>query len=240
MTQITELKHEDKTRRRTNALAIAGAMLVVGALGVGWFASQAGGGSDSSPAVPASTRSASALPEVNLEPGQTVGTRLQPPLVAKAPDSWAVFKDDAYVNLGAEDMGPFVEIDGPLLEVFDPKQDTGVAIPPDGYANWLRENTWLEVLDDRMVVVDGDRFPQLTVTMAADAPDAEFRLGRYADTSHGERWPDFNWDEVVTQTVIEVDGETMVVTSIGTASDPAPAELAAALELVLSTMKLPN
>lgn len=245
MAQITELKHEDKTHRRTNTLAAVGAAALVTALGVGWFVSQTGGEADSSPAVPLSTPSTSATaPGVNLRPGQTVGTELKFPLVAKAPDSWTVTKDGAYVWLdvdGSVDTLPHVDIAGPLLQVFDPGQRTGVPIPTEGYANWLREHPSLELLDDRMVVVDGDPFPQLSMRMAYDAPGDEVPLGTSSDKQlRRQQWPDFSKGELFTLTVIEVDGKTMVVSSAASASDPAWEELDAGHELLLSTMKLPD
>jgi hypothetical protein len=97
------------------------------------------------------------------------------------------------------------------------------------------------VIVDRMVVVDGDRFPQLTMMMAWDALGDEVPLGASTDDPiRREQWPDFNKGERFTLTVIEVDGKTMVVTSAASASDSAWDELDAGHELVLSTMKLPN
>ena len=245
MAQITELKHEDKAQRRTGAFAVAGAALLVTALGVGWFVSQNGDEADSSPAVPLSTPSATATSlGINLEPGETVGTRLNFPLVAKVPDSWTVYEDGAFVWVdvdGMESTLPHVDIDGPLSQVFDPERRTGVPIPPEGYANWLREHPNLDVMEDRMVTVDGDRFPQLTMMMAWDAPGDEVALGASSDDPiRRPQWPDFNKGEQFTLTVIEVDGKTMVVTSAAQSSDAAWEELDAGHELVLSTMKLPN
>lgn len=245
MAQITELRHEDKTRRRTNTLGAVGAMLVVAAVGVGWFVMQDGEESSGSPAVPLSTPSGQATTsEVNLTPGRTVGAGLRPPLVAKAPDSWTVFKDGAFVWIDADGSNstlPHIDITGPLVEVFDVDQRAGVPIPPEGYASWLREHPWLEVLDDRTVVVDGQEFPQLTMRMDWKAPEDEVPVGRWTTgpLKRGE-WPDFSKGERFTLTVIEVDGQTMVVTSAAADSDPAWDELDAGHELVLSTMKLPS
>ena len=217
-----------------SALAAVGAVALVA--GTGWFAaSQLSVGSDTAPPASVPSPSASAF---TLEPGPTVGTGLQPRLVAKAPESWAVYQDDDYVNLGA-DAGMFIEINGPVLQVFDPEQNTGVSIPADGYASWLRDHPSLAVLDDRMVVVDGQRVPQLTMKVADDTGSGVL-LGRSADMAESARWPRFGPGAVVTQTVIEVDGKTMVVTSYGALNDSEQAELDAASELVLSTMKLPN
>jgi hypothetical protein len=137
-----------------------------------------------------------------------------------------------------------IEVDGPLLQV-DPKQDSGAPILPDAYASWLRENPSLIVLDERMVVVDGHRFPQLTMQVAHDASDAiddgyGIRLGKYADSSESGAWREFVRGTVVTQTAIEADGKTMVVTAFGAVGDAEQAELQAALDMVLSTMKLPD
>lgn len=241
MAQITELKREDKTRRRNaSALVAVGALALVA--GTGWFAASQLG-VDSGTAPPASVPSPAALAP-SLEPGQTVGARLQPPLVAKAPDSWTVYKNGSSVWLdvdGADNTLPHVDIAGPLSQVFDPEQRTGVPIPPEGYANWLREHPSLDVIDDRMVVVDGDRFPQLTMMMSWDAPGDEVPLGASTDDPiRREQWPDFSKGERFTLTVIEVDGKTMVVTSAASASDSAWDELDVGHELVLSTMKLPN
>lgn len=246
MAQITELRHEDKSRRRTNTLGAVGAMLVVAAIGVGWLVTQGGEESNSSPAVPLSTPSGPATTsDINLKPGRTVGAGLQLPLVAKAPDSWSVWKDGAFVWLDADGTRStitHIQISGPVVQVFDSEQQSGVPIPSGGYANWLRENPTLDVVDDRMVVVDGQRFPQVTVTMADDAPGKQFRLGRTAGKIIiREDWPDYNRDEVVTETVIEVEGKTMVVSAVGTPFDSAGADvLDEGLALVLSTMKLPN
>ena len=244
MAQITELKHEDRTRRRnTSALAVVGVAVLVA--GAGWLtASQLRASDDPAPTDPLSTPSASTS-FVRLEPGPTVGTRLEVPLVAKAPESWTVWKDGAFVWLdvdGSESTMTHVAISGPVVQVFDPEQRTGVPIPPDGYADWLRANPTLDVIDERMVVVDGQRFPQLTIGMTDDARGAQFRLGR---TSHdpipSEEWPDYNRDEVVTETVIEVRGKTMVVSAVGTPFDSAGEDqLDEGLALVLSTMKLPD
>ena len=242
MAQITELKHEDKTRRR-NAGALAAVGVAALVAGTGWFAaSQLGADSDTAPPASVPSPSASAF---TLEPGQPVGTRLQPPMEAKAPASWTVWKDGAFVWIdadGTESTMTHIYIGGPIVEVFDPEQKTGVPIPAEGYAEWLRTNPTLDVVDDRMVVVDGQRFPQLTVTMADDAPGEQFRLGRTTGTIIiREDWPDYNRDEVVTETVIETQGKTMVVSAVGTPFDSAGEEqLDEGLALVLSTMKLPN
>ena len=244
MAQMAELKHEDKTRRRTSAVVVVGTTVAVVAVGIGWFVTQASGGQDSAPAAPMSSPSAvEPAPTGDLEPGKTVGTQLSPQLVAKAPDSWAIFKDAEYVNLGGTG-GISVEIDGPLLQV-DPKDNTGAPILPDEYARRLRENPSLTVLDERTVVVDGHRFPQLTVQVAQDASDVigdglGVRLGKYADSSESGAWREFVRGAVVTQTPIEVGGQTMVVTASGAVGDTEQAELASALDLVLSTMRLPN
>ena len=152
MAQITELRHEDQTRRRAKTTAVVlGATLVVA--GAGWFAvTQVGGSSDSAPADPLSTPSADSV--VNLEPGPTVGTRMIPSLSATAPDSWGVFKNGQYVNLGGPGVmsGTAIEIDGPLLQV-SAKSNSDTSISPDEYASWLREHPSLTVLDDRMVVI---------------------------------------------------------------------------------------
>ena len=246
--QMTDLRGEDRTRRRTSrTLAVlAGAVVVAGA---GWLAGSQLGGSDGTESQPMSPPDAVVSPEpdsssATLVPGQTVGTRLQPQLVARAPDSWTVWKDGAFVWLdadGSESTMTHIEISGPVVQVFDPDQKSGVPIPPEGYADWLRENPTLDVIDDRMVLVDGERFPQLTVTMADDAPGKQFRLGR---TDHDpiprEEWPDYNRGEVVTETVIELNGKTMLVSSVVDPYDPGRDELEAARELVLSTLKLPN
>ncbi|MFL6183050.1 MAG: hypothetical protein ACJ73J_12175 [Actinomycetes bacterium] len=249
MVQIRELRREDQTRRRTSrtVAVVAGTVAVAG---VGWLAlSQLGSdGAEPQPMSPPDVVATTPDPDassVKLAPGQTVGTGVQPPLVAKAPESWAVWKDGAFVWLdadGSQSTMTHVAISGPILEVFDPEQRTGVPIPPGGYAEWLRENPTLDVIDDRMVLVDGQRWPQLTIGMADDAHGAQFRLGR---TSHNplprEEWPDYNRDEVVTETVIEVRGKTMVVSAVGTPFDSAGQdELEKGLALVLSTMKLPN
>lgn len=245
MAQITELKHEDKTHRRTSALAVAGAMLLVAALGVGWFVMQNGDEADSGPAVPLSTPSATATSlGINLKPGETVGTKLNFPLTAKAPASWTVSDDSDWVYLdvdGLDDTLPHLDITGPILKVFDPKQRTGVPIPPEGYASWLREHPRLEVLDDRMVVVDGEQFPQLSMRMDWADPGDEVPLGTPIEKPVPRpQWPDFTKGERFTLTVIEVDGKTMVVTTAAQASDATWDELDAGHELVLSTMKLPN
>jgi hypothetical protein len=77
--------------------------------------------------------------------------------------------------------------------------------------------------------------------MEWQAPEDEVPLGTWtAEPLRREQWPDYSKGERFTLTVIEVDGETMVVTSAAAASDPAWDELDAAHELVLSTMKLPS
>lgn len=242
MAQITELKHEDRTRRRnTSGLAVVGvAVLVVGA---GWLtASQLRATDDPAPTDPLSTPSASAS-AVTLEAGATVGARLEVPLMAKAPKSWTVWKDGAYVNVGADRCS--IEIDGPLLKVFDPQRSVGISIPAGGYAQWLREHPSLTVVDDRMVDVDGREFPQLVLAVNDDASGAPgngpgVALGRYADMADSDGWQSFDRGAVVTQTVIEVDGKTMVVTSFGALDDAEQAEQDAALDLILATMQLPS
>jgi hypothetical protein len=246
MAQITELKRESESRRRTSrtVAVLAGTVVVAGA---GWFAISQLGGSDGSDPQPMSspdvvvTAPDSSAP--TLAPGQTVGTQLQPALVAKAPDSWTVWKDGAFVWLdadGSESTMTHIAISGPIVEVFDPELQTGVPIPPQGYADWLRENPTLEVIDDRMVVVDGKRFPQVTVTGAAGA-EGQFRLGRTTDNPISRsQWPDYNFDEVVTETVIEIGGKTMVVSSVKGPYSGALNELDEARRVVLSTMQLPN
>ena len=243
MAQLNELKHEDKTRRRATMATAIGSAVVVAAVGVGWFAIQSDT-SDSAPAIPASTPTPTTS-VIALEPGPMIGAGMTPPLVARAPHSWAVWKDGAFVWVdadGSESTQTHIAMSGPILEVFDPELRTGVPIPAEGYAEWLRQNPTLEVLDDRMVVVDGQSFPQLTVTMAADAPGAQFRLGRTAnDPLPREEWPDYNDEEVVTEAVIVVKGETMVVSAVGSPFDSAGEdELDEGLALVLATMKLPS
>ena len=245
MTQITELKHEDKTRRQMNMLAVVGALVVVGALGVGWFASQAGGGSDSSPAVPASTPSAAG---VTLQPGETIGTRLEIELEAKAPETWWVLKDGAYVYLDSDgvDGGMGLEIAGPVLGVFDPVREIEADVPIRGYAEWLRTHPSLTVLDDGAVTIDGYVYPQLVVQVAADAPEVPgygpgVLLLRAGDMSDPKGWQFFGRGTIVTATVIaDHYYDTMVVTTFGAESDEAEAELDAGLALVLSTMNVPK
>ncbi|HEX5017769.1 MAG TPA: hypothetical protein VFX15_09305 [Actinomycetes bacterium] len=221
-------------------MAAVATTLAVAAVGIGWFFVQQGGDADSSPAVPASTPTAAAI---ELVPGETVGSHLTPSLVATAPKQWAVANDGAYVNLGSDD-GMFIEIDGPLLQVFDPKTSSGTDIPPDGFANWLRDHPWLTVLDDREVLIDGERFPQLTVKVVKGFYKPELgsvvSLGRSADMAESGRWPQIAEGRVLTQTVLEVDGETMVVSAYGAEDDEQRAELDAAQHMVLSTMELPD
>lgn len=244
MAQITELKHEDRTRRRnTSALAVVGVAVLIA--GAGWLtASQLRASDDPAPTDPLSTPSASTS-FVRLEPGPTVGTRLEVPLVARAPESWTVWKDGAFVWLdadGTESTMTHIEISGLVVQVFDSEQQTGVPLPSAGYADWLRENPTLDVIDEQTVVVDGERFPQLTVTMADDAPGKQFRLGRTdVNPLPREEWPDYLRNEVVTETVIEVRGKTMVVSAVSDPFDSAGEDqLDEGLALVLSTMKLPD
>ena len=244
MAQMAELKHEDKTRRRTSALAVVGTTVAVVAIGIGWFVTQASGGQDGAPVSPASSPSAvEPAPTADLQPGATVGTRMSPQLVAKAPDTWAIFKNGSYVNLGGTD-GISVEVDGPLLQV-DPKDNTGGPILPDAYATWLRNNPSLVVLNDQMVSVDGQQFPQITVKVAHNASERigdgyGVRLGKYADSSESGAWREFVGGTVLTQTPIDVDGQTVVVTAVGATDAAERAELREALYIVLSTMKLHN
>lgn len=246
MAQIAELRREDKTRRRTTStMAVLGATLVVA--GSGWFAASQLGGSDTPPADPVSTPTPSAS-AVAVKPGLTVGTHLQPRLVAKAPKSWVVVDNAGSVLLDSNVSyyNPQILIAGPLLKVYDPDRNTGVDIPADGYAQWLREHPNLTVLADRMVLIDGRQYPQLTLKVDDDAPSgyAGVLLGKFdgADVWDQVGWP---WDQVLwgavfTETVIDVDGQIMVVKSSGARNDVEQAELEAALDLVLSTMQLPR
>lgn len=231
MAQITELRREKQARRRSQAVAaVVGTVLVVA--GAGWLVgSQVAGRADSPP--PASTV-ATPLPGGGLKLGPSVGSHMNPPIEAHAPKQWVVDRDSApYVRLTRGSMT--IEIQGPIISLIEPTK-WGANYPPigpAGYAHWLRSNgARVVVLDDRTVMVDGEEVPQLTL-MVRESP---WYLG-YAGTRDA---PTLNEGDVVTITVIEVRGETILVASFGAESDGERAELRAATELVLSTMRLPE
>ena len=239
--KFAELTREERARHRSAAAtAVLGVLLVVA--GVGWFAmTQLDGGQDSAPPAAPPTSSAT---EIALEPGRTVGTKMSPPMVAQAPSSWSIWGNGRSVFLevdGSDASLEHVDIEGPIRQVYDIEQQAGVPVPPEGYADWLRYHPKLRVLDERVVTVDGDLFPQLTVTMARDAPGDEVALGMASDTTMARPgWPDYSRGELVTITVMEIDGKTMVVSSAVGMSNPLRDEVAAGLDLVLSTLELPN
>jgi hypothetical protein len=256
MAQMTELKHEEKTRRRTTStVAVLGVTLAVAA--TGWFAvSQLGGGRSTSPADPAPTPTAA-----SLEAGLRVGNRLEPKLVARAPDSWEVPADERYVWMDSDGdpYGPTVQIGGPVVKVWDTYRDRPGLLSIGGcfsmmggcfsYAEYLRSHPALDLLDERVVTVDGRQFVQLTFEVKADAPDTPgydgVILGKFDGIDTGQAWDEVEQGTVFTETVIElapgrVDNPTMVVKAAGADAESELTEQAAALDLVLSTMKLPD
>lgn len=246
MVQITELKHEDKSRRRTTStMAVLGAALVVA--GTGWFAVSNLRASDSVvPTEPLSTPSASAS-AVILEPGSTVGANLLVPLRAKAPDSWKVFADEGYVWIDAdgEPLGMSIQIGGPVLKVWDPEREAAVAVPAGGFANWLRSHPYLEVKGESFgTTSSGAEITVMRLGVDVDAPPVSgydgVLLGKYGGIPEGQPWDEVARGVTLTETVIELDGGTMVVKASGARTEDEQAELDAALDLVLSTMTVPH
>ncbi len=261
MGQVTELKREDKARRR-NGAALGGLAALLVIVGAAWFtAANVGGGSDALPATPGPSTNTNAIETpYTYQPGQAVGTRLNPPLVTRAPKGWDIPTDESYVWLGqGVGLGPHIEIGGPLLAVYDQETGKGMAVPSagcigpvrpscSGYADWLRANPSLTVLADREVSIDGQNFPQLTVRVNDDATlvsgSGGVLLGKYDDGSAtGPSWERALPGETFSETIIRVGkhGDTyMVVKASGAKSPEQQAELEAALAGVLDSMKLPT
>ena len=96
-----------------------------------------------------------------------------------------------------------------------------------------------------LVTVDGRSIPLVTLKVDDDAPAAPGHggvlLGRNDGIDRGQSWDEVAPGDVFTQAVIELDdGEVMVVKAVGAETEAEQAELDAALDLVLSTMTLPN
>lgn len=236
MAQMTELRREDKTRRRnSSALAAVGVTVLI--TGAGWFAmTQMGDDPDSAP--PASTVTTPS-PDGDLDVGLSVGSHMNPPIDAHAPKSWVVDADlEPVVRLTRGSMT--IEIQGPMVGLIRPTNRGGANYPPigpAGYAHWLRSNgAGVEVLEDQMVTVDGEQVPQLRV-IVLESPWFLGEVPGMGDTD--ALWQTFNEADEVTITVIEVHGKPIVVASFGAETDADRAELQAATEFVLSTMKLP-
>jgi hypothetical protein len=258
MAQITELKHEDQARRKSSrTVGVLGALVVVA--GVGWLGvSQLGGGGEGSPEPMSSPSAVVTAPAEETEAGPVVGVGLTPPLTANAPAGWVIESDGGYVRLDAdgEAGGPSLLIGGPVREVWDPEGNTIIDVPAAGYVSWLLGHPSLTLVDSRSVILsdggtvfppagnDGVRARQLTFRFDRDAPGADgdsgLPLGRYA--GYGTRYP---WDQVwpgetFTETIIDVGGETMLVKASGARTAAERAEQDAALDLVLSTMIVPD
>ena len=156
---------------------------------------------------------------------------------AKAPDSWEVSVDAGpRVRMTRGSMA--IEIQGPIIGriTIDGRYFNYPPVPAEGYAYWLRD--WSPaVLEDRTITVDGKQVPQITREIQED----RWMLGEVAGMAGSDfgPWPILHEGDVVTVTVIEVKGKTMLVASYGAENDTERAHLQAATELVLSTLKLP-
>lgn len=237
MAQITELRHEEHTRRRSKTVAaVVGTVVVVASAGwlVGW---QSSGDPGSAP--PASTPTTSP-PNGEFQAGQPIGSHMNPPMEAKAPKSWAVDEDVApWVRVTRGSLT--VEIQGPMNGLITTVNGDCCYYPGfknDGYANWLR--TWgagVDVLEDGMVAVEGEQVAQLTLRVR----ESPWFLGEVRGMAEVEGpWTELHKGDVVTITVLEVDGETMLVASHGAETGVEARELRSAHEFVLSTLELPD
>jgi hypothetical protein len=130
-----------------------------------------------------------------------------------------------------------------VREVWDPESTAIIEAPATGYAKWLLDHPLLTLVSSRPVTVDGVRTRQLTFRVDRDAADAyEDGLPLARNGGYGTRYPwEVVWPgETFTETILEVDGETMLVNAAGAESADERAERDAALDLVLSTMRLPD
>ena len=260
MAQITELKHEDQSRRRASrTAAVLGGVIVVA--GAGWLAaSQLAGSEDSQPQPMSSPDVVVTEPAPELSPGPVVGAELPVPLRARAPAEWTVSSDAGYVWLDADSWpyGASVQIGGPVEKVWDYDADRAVGVSLggcfqlqacDSYADYLLGHPSLVLLGQREVSVDGREFDQLTFRVKDDAPSTPgydgVILARYAGIDTGQAWSEVEQGSVFTEAVLELpprkaDHPTMVVAAVGATGAEETAEQQAGLDLVLSTMKLPN
>ena len=258
MGQVTELKHEDRARRRNGAAlgALIALLVVTGAV---WFAtSDMSGRNNTLPATPGPSPSLNgAQTAFTYQPGAEVGTKLNPPLVTRAPKGWDILADESSVWLGnGVGLGPHIEVRGPLLGVYDQETGEAVTVPGSrcspgfsgpycsGYAAWLREHPSFDVLATRVVTIDGQQFPQLTLRLYDNAAPAAgydgVLLGSFDDIGTGQSWDQVNAGETFTETVLVLGNKTMVVKATGAQTPEQQAELDAALAGVLDSMSLPS
>jgi hypothetical protein len=240
-------------RRRAGAGVAAVAAVVLGVALV--QATQFGGSPSPQPAHDPSPSPSPSLSS-SLDPGAAVGSKLRPPLAARAPQSWDVMADDEHMTWLVSDQGA-VEVPktgccdvlrwegeqaiyfvGPIVDLIDPQSGAAVSLPADGYAAWLREHPLLTVVDETTVTIDGQQFPQLTIVANDDSGSVYLdNQGGNEETPLYSELPD---QAVLIETVIEMDGRTMVVRAVSSKAPDQRNELSAALNLVLSTMDLPN
>lgn len=260
MAQITELRREDDTRRRTSrAAAVLGGVVVAGA---GWLAiSQLGGSGGAQPQPMSSPSVVVTEPARELSPGPLVGAGLPLPLRAKAPAEWTVSSDAGYVWLDAdgEPWGASVQIGGPIKKVwgydnnrwehFSVSGSCCQIAPYDSYADYLLGHPSLGLLERREVSIDGRQFQQLTFRVKDDAPSSPgydgVILAKYDGIETGQAWSEVAQGSVFTETILDLApataaNPTMVVTATGATDPDEIAEQQAALDLLLSTMRLPN
>ena len=252
------LKHEDKARRRNGAAlgALIALLVVTGAV---WFAtSDMSGRNNTLPATPGPSPSLSgAQTAFTYQPGAEVGTKLNPPLVTRAPKGWDILADESSVWLGnGVGLGPHIEVRGPLLGVYDQETGEAVKVPGSrcspgyfglycsGYVVWLRGHPSFNVLATRVVTIDGQQFPQLTLRLYDNAAPAAgydgVLLGSFDDIGTGQSWDQVNAGETFTETVLVLGDKTMVVKATGAQTPEQQAELDAALAGVLDSMTLPS
>lgn len=237
---IAAVRGGARAKRIRTVASIAAVGLTVAVVAAGVVASNLYSIGPNTPMSPASTASPP-TPDATLQPGQSVGSHMTPPMEAKAPDSWAVITDGAYVRLTSGSL--VMEINGPITDAVSPPVHMGGVWEyppiggPDGYVEWLREYPRLKMLEDRTVTVDGKSVPQLTF---------QVKFGTWlfgvTDALEGTRFETARVTEgqVATVTVIEVGSKTMLVTSSGAETDADRARLQSATDLVLSTVELPK
>jgi len=264
LTQLSELKQEHTSRRRTSV--VAGTLGAAAVLGVGaWFgASIVGLGTDPAPAGPIDTPTDGVFESDDPQPGAEVGSGLPVNLTATVPEGWEVAADSTYVELVNDGMPHLaIRIGGPIESVWDFEGDKAVDLPPSvcdnypercpSYADWLRTHKALTLLDDGMVHVDGLEIPQLQLRVNDNAPVVErrsngsnrtegLRLAGYVDAGPGwPAWPLYERGQIFTVTIIELNGQTYVVEALGAEDDVwQMAQLDVALDLVVDTMEVPK
>jgi hypothetical protein len=107
----------------------------------------------------------------------------------------------------------------------------------------------LVLLDARVVTIDGRQFQQLTFRVKNDAPSRPghdgVTLARYEGVEADQAWREVEQGSVFTDTILDLEPgtarkPTLVITAAGAETAEERLEQDAALELLLSTMRLPE